>query len=42
MGRASGGLDMHHWIRPYILDIQIAMSMKIAVEIGKICNKMMM
>ena len=29
-----------HWIRNNILDILRAMSMKIVVENGKICNKM--
>ena len=39
MGRASGGLNTPHWIRNNILDFLRAMSMKIAVENGKICNK---
>ena len=36
MGRASGGSNM---IRNNILDFLRAMSVKIAVENGKICNK---
>ena len=39
MGRASGGSNTPHWIRNNILDFLRAMSMKIAVENGKICNK---
>ena len=42
MGRASGGSNMPHWIRNNILDFLRAMSMKIAVENGKIYKKMMM
>ena len=36
MGRASGGLNTHHWIRNNILDFLRAMSMKTAVENGKV------
>ena len=39
MGRASGGLNMPHWIRNNILDFLRAMSVRVAVENGKICNK---
>ena len=39
MGRASGGSNTPHWIRNNIHDLLRAMSMKIAVEHGKICNK---
>ena len=42
MGRASGGLNTPHWIRNNILYFQRAMSMKIAIENGKICKKTMM
>ena len=42
MDRASGGSNMPHWIRNNILDFQRAMSVKIAVENGKICNKVTM
>ena len=38
MGRASGDSSMPHWIRNNILDFMRAMSVKIAVEKGKICN----
>ena len=40
MDRTSGGLNTPHWVRNNILDFQRAMSVKIAVENGKICNKM--
>ena len=39
MGRASGGSNTPHWISNNILDFLRAMSVKIAVEKGKICNK---
>ena len=39
MGRASDGSDTPHWTRNNILDFQRAMSVKIAVENGKICKK---
>ena len=39
MGRASGGSNTSHWIRNNILGFLRAMSLKIAVENGKICNK---
>ena len=39
MGRASGGSNMPHWIRNNIHDFLRAVSVKIAVENGKICNK---
>ena len=39
MGKASGGSNTPHWIRNNILDFQRAMSVKIAVENGKINNK---
>ena len=39
MGRASGGSNTPHWIRNNILDFLRAMSVKIAVESGKICSK---
>ena len=42
MVRISGGSNTPHWIRNIILDFLRAMSVKIAVENGKICNKMMM
>ena len=42
MGRASGGSNMPHWIMNNIPDFLRAMSMKIEVENGKICNKTMM
>ena len=38
MGRASGSSNMPYWIRNNILDFLRAMSMKIAVESGKILN----
>ena len=38
MGRASGGSDSPHWMRNNILDFLKAISMKIAVDNGKICN----
>jgi len=41
MGRASGGLNMPHWIRNNIPDFLRAMSVKIE-ENGKICNKTLM
>ena len=42
MGRVSGGSNTPHWIRNDIYDFLRAMSMKIVVENGKICNKTMM
>ena len=39
LGRASGCLNTPHWTRNDILDLQRAMSMKISVENGKICNQ---
>ena len=42
MGRASGGSNTPHWIRNKIYDFLRAMFVKIAVENGKICNKMTM
>ena len=42
MGRASGGSNTPHWIMNNIHDFLRAMSVKIAVENGKICNKTMM
>ena len=42
MGRVSGGSDTPHWIRNDIYDFLRAMSMKIVVENGKICNNTMM
>ena len=39
MGRTSGGSNTPHWIRNKIIDFLRAMSVKIAVENGKICNK---
>ena len=42
LGRASGCLNMPHWTRNDVHDLQRAMSMKILVENGKICNQMMM
>ena len=39
MGRASGGSNTPHWIRNNILDFERAMSLKIALENGKICNE---
>ena len=42
MDRASGGLNTPLWIRNNVLDFQRAMSVKIAVENGKICNKVTM
>ena len=39
MGSASGGSNTPHWIRNYILDFLRTMSVKLAVENGKICNK---
>ena len=39
MCRTSGGSNMPHWIRNNILYFQRAVSMKIAVENGKICNQ---
>ena len=39
MGRASGGSNSPHWIRNNVHDFLRAMSVKIAVENGKICNK---
>ena len=38
MGRASGGSNTPQWIRNNIYDFLRAMSMKTAVENGKICN----
>ena len=38
MGRASGGLNTPHLIRNNILDFLRGVSVKIAVENGKICN----
>jgi len=40
MGRASGDSNTPHWVRSNILDFQRAMSVKITVENGKICNEM--
>ena len=42
MDRASGGSNTPYWIWNNILDFQRAMSVKIVVENGKICKKMMM
>ena len=39
MCRASGGSNTPHWIGNNIIDFLRAMSVKIAVENGKICNK---
>ena len=39
MGRDPGCLNMPHWTRNDIPDLQRAMSMKISVENGKICNQ---
>ena len=39
MGRASCGSSKPHWIRNEILDFQKTLSVKLAVENGKICNK---
>ena len=39
MGRASGGSNTPQWIRNSILDFLRAMSVKTAVENGKICSK---
>jgi len=39
IGRDSGGSNTPHWIRNNILDFLRAMSVKIAVKNGKICNK---
>ena len=39
MGRASSSSHTPHWIRNNILDFQRAMSVKIQVENGTICNK---
>ena len=39
MGRASDGSKTPHWIMNNIPDFLRAMSVKIAVEDGKICNK---
>ena len=38
MGRASGSSNTPYWISSNILDFLRAISMKIAVENGKICN----
>ena len=40
MDRASGGSNTPHWIMNNIFDFLRAMSMKIAVENGKICRSM--
>ena len=42
MCRASGGSNTPGWIRNNIFDFHRAISMEIAVENGKICNKMTM
>ena len=39
MGRAYGGSNTLYWIRNTILDFQRAMSVKIAVENGKISKQ---
>ena len=39
MDRASGSSNRPQWIRNDILDFQRAISMKIAIENGKVCNK---
>ena len=39
MGGASGGSNTPHWIRNNIHVFLRAVSVKIAVENGKICNK---
>ena len=39
MDRAFGGSNTPHGIRNNILDFQRAMSVKIEVENGEICNK---
>ena len=39
MDRASGGSNTPRWIRNNILHFQRAMSVKVAVENGRICNK---
>ena len=41
-GRASGGSNTPSWTRNDFLHLQRAMSMKISVENGKICNQMTM
>jgi len=42
LGRASGCSYTPHWIRNDILDFQRAMPMKILVENGKVCNRVIM
>jgi len=42
LGRASGCLNTPHWTRNDILDLQIAMFMKISIENGKISNQMIL
>ena len=39
MGRASGGSTTPYWIRNNVLDFRRAISVKVAVKNGKICNK---
>ena len=39
LGRASGCSTTLRWTRNDVLDLQRAMSMKLSVEIGKICNQ---
>ena len=39
MGRASGGSNTPPWVGNNILDFQRAVSMKIAVENGRVCNR---
>ena len=39
MGRVSGDSNTPHWIRNNIPDFLRAMSVKIAVENGMVCNK---
>ena len=38
-GRASGCSDTHQWIGNNILYFQRAMSVKVSIENGKICNQ---
>ena len=42
LGRAFGCSNTPHWARNDILDLERAMSLKILIENGKICNQMTM
>ena len=40
LGRASGCSNTPNWTRDDVFDLQKAMSMKLSVKDGKICNQL--